>query len=442
VDSGRERGVTSWISFIGRGTPRYVLPAAVDPPRPHLARLLINFTDRDDALAAAPELRRWLEDRHPGVHAVVRPLGYGPPVDAPVAVRIASDRDRHLFALADTVRHRLRAMPGTRDITDDWGPRVKTLVVDVDQDRALRAGVTSADVALGLRTGVDGLAVTEYRAADEPIPVLLRTGAGRALDLGRLATLEIGGRATGRQVTLGQVADLQLQWQPPVIHRRDRVRTITVSAHLTGDVTAAAIAGRLEPVLAAAVAGCGPGTSHEYGGEVEASREANASIYARLPLAFLAIVLLLVLQFDHLKQPLIILLTIPLALIGVVAGLWLLDGVLGFMTLLGVISLAGIVINNAIVLLQRIGLERTENQRSPADAVIAAAQQRLRPILLTTGTTVGGLLPLYLGGGPLWESLAITIICGLLFATVLTLGVVPVLYALLEGIRFDQVDQA
>ena len=110
------------------------------------------------------------------------------------------------------------------------------------------------------------------------------------------------------------------------------------------------------------------------------------------------------------------------------------------MTLLGVISLAGIVINNAIVLLQRIGLERTENGRTAADAVVMAAQQRLRPILLTAGTTVGGLLPLYLGGGPLWESLAITIICGLLFATVLTLGVVPVLYAQFEGIRFEQTE--
>ena len=150
-----------------------------------------------------------------------------------------------------------------------------------------------------------------------------------------------------------------------------------------------------------------------------------------MPIAILIIVLLLVAQFNSIRRPLIIMATIPLALIGVFAGLLVMNSYIGFMTLLGIISLSGIVINNAIVLLDRIRIERTENGLQPQVAVVTAAQQRLRPILLTTVTTIGGLLPLWLGGGPMWEPMVIAIIFGLLFATVLTLGVVPVLYSLL-----------
>ena len=154
------------------------------------------------------------------------------------------------------------------------------------------------------------------------------------------------------------------------------------------------------------------------------------------PIAGLIIILLLVAQFNSIRRSVIILVTIPLGLIGVVIGLLAAQSYLGFMTLLGIISLAGIVINNAIVLLDRIRLEIEENGLEPSRAVVEAAQRRLRPILLTMATTIGGLLPLWLGGGPMWEPMAIAIIFGLLFATTLTLGVVPVLYSLFFRVRF------
>jgi multidrug efflux pump subunit AcrB len=156
----------------------------------------------------------------------------------------------------------------------------------------------------------------------------------------------------------------------------------------------------------------------------------------KLPIAGLIIILLLVAQFNSSRRSVIILVTIPLGLIGVVIGLLTARSYLGFMTLLGIISLAGIVINNAIVLLDRIRIEIEENGLEPPRAVVEAAQRRLRPILLTTATTIGGLLPLWLGGGPMWEPMAIAIIFGLLFATTLTLGVVPVLYSLFFRVRF------
>jgi multidrug efflux pump subunit AcrB len=172
------------------------------------------------------------------------------------------------------------------------------------------------------------------------------------------------------------------------------------------------------------------------GGELESSGKANASIAAKLPFSGLIILLLLIGQFNSIRRTAIVGLTIPLGLIGVVIGLLITRSYFGFMTMLGVISLAGIVINNAIVLLDRIKIEMEQNSLPANQAIVASAQRRLRPILLTVATTVGGLLPLWIGGGPMWEPMAIAIIFGLIFATVLTLGVVPVLFALFFRVSF------
>jgi multidrug efflux pump subunit AcrB len=178
------------------------------------------------------------------------------------------------------------------------------------------------------------------------------------------------------------------------------------------------------------------GYSYEIGGEMETSAEANQSIADKLPIAGLIIVLLLVTQFNSIRKPAIILLTIPLGLIGVVIGLIVARSYFGFMTLLGVVSLAGIVINNAIVLLERIKLEIEQNGFEPQRAIVEAAQRRMRPILLTTMTTMLGLLPLWFGGSTMFQPMAIAIIFGLLFATTLTLGVIPVLYSVLFRIKY------
>jgi multidrug efflux pump subunit AcrB len=173
-----------------------------------------------------------------------------------------------------------------------------------------------------------------------------------------------------------------------------------------------------------------PAYTFQRGGELEESRKSQRAIANQIPLAIGIIVLLLIGQFNSLRRGGIVMLTIPLGLIGVVAGLLLLRSYFGFMTLLGIVSLSGILINNAIVLIDRIDIERNQNGHEPARAIVEAAQRRLRPILMTTTTTILGLVPLYLGGGPMWEPMAIAIMFGLAFATVLTLGVVPVLYSL------------
>ncbi|MGD2114889.1 MAG: efflux RND transporter permease subunit [Acidobacteriota bacterium] len=433
-------GVVGWTSFLGQGAPRFILSYNPEPAATNYAILLVDCSSRERVDAAVARLNDLFGDRFPGLKATVQPLPVGPPSKSPIEVRVSGrDADR-VFALVDTVKERLRRIAGTRSISDDWGARSKKLVVTINQAQARRAGVTNQDVAISLQTLLSGFETTEYREADKVIPVTLRSVEGDRLDLGKIESLNVYSQLTGRSVPLRQVARLEVDWQPSIIRRRGRLRTVTVESDLEPGVTAAQVNGEMVPWLERESRGWPPGTSWELGGESESSAKANASIVAKLPVAGLIIVLLLVGQFNSIRRPLIILITIPLGLIGVVVGLLALRSYFGFMTLLGIISLAGIVINNAIVLLDRIRIEIEDNGLSPQRAVVESAQRRLRPILLTTFTTLGGLVPLYLGGGPMWEPMAVAIMFGLVFATALTLGVVPVLYSLFFRVRFDRFD--
>ena len=264
----------------------------------------------------------------------------------------------------------------------------------------------------------------------------LRSVASDRQDLGKIESLNVYAQLTGQSVPLKQVADIEVAWQPAKIKRRQRLKTVTVEADVQTGYTAAEVNNAMVPWLEKERVGWGPGYFYSLGGENEESDKGNASIAEQLPIAGLIILLLLVGQFNSIRRPLIIFLTIPLGLIGVVVGLLVAHSYMGFMTFLGVISLAGIVINNAIVLLDRIKIEIEENGLPPPRAILEAAQRRLRPILLTTATTMLALVPLWLGGGAMFEPMAIAIIFGLLFATLLTLGVVPVLYSLFFRVSF------
>ena len=242
-------------------------------------------------------------------------------------------------------------------------------------------------------------------------------------------------QATGSSVPLTQVADIKVVWQSAKILRRNRLKTITIGGQIDNTITANQAFKELLPWLEAQQKNWPLTYTFELGGEYETSGKANKSIGEKLPIAGFIILLLLIAQFNSVRKALIILLTIPLGLIGVTSGLLIGQSFIGFMTLLGIISLAGIVINNAIVLLERIKIEQQLLPDNQCQAIINATQKRLRPIVLTTATTIFGLIPLYLGGGEFWEPMAIAIIGGLLFSTVFTLGVIPVVYAVLFSIE-------
>jgi multidrug efflux pump subunit AcrB len=431
-----EEGIVNWAVFMGEGAPRFILSMNMEQTTPEYAMFIINATSREVIDRLIPEIRRFCFESFPDLKAKINPLPLGPPITNPIEIRISGRDEDEIFAIVDEVKAELYSLPGPTGISDDWGARAKKLMVRIDEARAQRAGVSNLDIAISLQTALTGFETTDFREDDKVIPVTLRSVAADRSDLGKLESLNVFSQATGLSVPLEQVADIEVAWEPANIRRRNRLKTVTVQSDLEPGVTAIQIINQLIPWLEEERRDWGLGYSWEFGGEYETSIEANESIMVKLPIAGLAIVLLLVGQFNSFRRPAIILITIPMGIIGVVIGLVLLRSYFGFMTLLGIIALSGVVINNAIVLLDRIRIEIEDNGLDPPRAVVESAQRRLRPILLTTGTTIGGLIPLYLGGGPMWEPMAVTIMFGLLFATVLTLGLVPILYSLFFRVSF------
>jgi len=437
VSEDRPSGVTYWGTYVGQGGPRFYLSYMGEQTNSAHAAFVMTTTDVAAAHEASAKLRRFIREQLPDARATAEPRALGPSSKAPIMIELSGTDTDLLFDNVAALKAKLATLPGTTNIRDNWGARAKKLVVRVDQQRARRAGVSNQDIAVSLQTAFSGFVVTEYREGDKAIPVVVRSVAADREDLGKVENLSVFAMGSGRSVPLKQVADVEMVFESSLVRRKNGTRTVTVLSNLEPGATAMSVISAIQPWLAEQEKGWKVGYRYHLGGEFENSAKANASIAEQLPVAGLIILLLLVWQFNSLRRPLIIILTVPMGVVGVAIGLVLFKSYFGFMTLLGVISLSGIVINNAIVLLDRIKLEREQHGRPAGEAVIHSAQQRLRPILLTTATTILGLIPLYLGGGPMWEPMAVAIMVGLAFATLLTLGVVPVLYTLLFRVRYD-----
>jgi len=423
-------GVTGWAAFMGGNEPQFALNYIGRQQDPSYTLVLARTTDGAVIDAVLPRIDQFLRLRFPDLDVTARRLDNGPGVAYPIEIRIGGDDEKTLFALAEQVKAELRQQPGTKGVIDDWGRRMKKMVVDVDQPRARRAGLTNEDIAVSLQAVLSGIPTTDFREGDDSIPITLRSVAGDRQDVGKIESLLVYGSQTGQAVPLKQVADVRLAWQPSKIQRYDVERTITVKAQLDLGFAASALTDSMRGWLAENAGGWPADYSYELGGLAETEAKANASINDKLPIAGFIIIVLLVGQFNSMRKAVIVLTTIPLAVIGVVIGLLVTQSYFGFMTFLGVISLAGIVVNNAIVLLERIQTEIDEGKH-PHVAILDAARMRARPILLTTATTIAGLIPLWLNGGELWEPMAVAIIFGLLFSTLMSLAVVPVIYATL-----------
>ena len=436
IKPGRSDGITNWVSHIGAGGPRFLLQHSPKSASPNYALMVFNTSSEAVIDEIMPQLDRFALEHFPDLTINSRKIESGVSIKNPVEVRLYGKDINTLFNRVEQVKRQMQQTPGLKNIADDWGPRTKKLKVLINQPRALRAGATSQDIAMSLQTGLTGLELTQYREGSDAISVLLRSGASDRQDISKLEALSVFVQATSETVPLKQVADIEVVWQPAKILRRDGVKMVSVGAQLTGEVTAATAFASLIPWLEKQQENWPAGYRYELGGEAESSGKANQSIGEKMPIAAFIILILLVGQFNSFRKPAIILATIPLGLIGVIIGLLVARSFFGFMTLLGVVSLTGIVINNAIVLLERIKFEQEENQLPPQEAIVVAAQRRLRPILLTTATTVLGMVPLYLGGGLMWEPMAVAIIAGLLFSTLLTLGIVPVLYSVLYRVSY------
>lgn len=438
-ENKEENEVVNFVSFIGQSAPRFWLSYDQELASVEYSTILVNLNDYESLDAIKKDVEYFTKSSFPDMQVNAKALSNGPPVKKPIEIRISGKNIDKLFSLSSIIKQELSTIKGVKGIVDDWGIRNKKLVVDIDESKALKEGISNLDIALSLQSALSGFEVTTFRKANKLIPIVLRSNENTKDELDRLESINVYSQASGKNIPLSQVASIKVVFEESKIVRRDRQKTVTVGAYIEEGANALAIFDEIKPYMEEFQSTLPLGYYYEFGGEYEVSGKANKSIAVNLPIAFMVILLLMVAQFNSIKKPIIILTTIPLGIIGVSVGLYVTGSYFGFMTLLGVISLSGIVINNTIVLLERIKIEEIENGFSKYEAIIEASISRFRPILLTTVTTMFGLVPLWLSGGVMWEPMAISIIFGLMFSTILTLGFVPVLYSLFFGIKNSKI---
>ncbi|HHP7241544.1 MAG TPA: efflux RND transporter permease subunit [Cyclobacteriaceae bacterium] len=437
VNENNTEGLTSWSSYIGEGPESYDLGYTPDEPNSSYAHMLVNTSDFSFNNKAIEIIDNFCFRKFPGAEIKVSALAAGGG-GTPIEIKVSGSDSDELAAIAKNVKSKLSSIRGTKNVKDDWGPKSKKLVINIDQNRAQAAGITNQDIATSLRTVLDGFQTGEYREDDKSIPVIMRSDKGQQQSLESLETLNVYSQVTGRSVPLLQVASIVPEWQYSKIRRLDIRRTVNISSQLTAEGNARAITAGIMPWLEEEKASWPEDYTYTFGGDDADTAENMGAVIKYLPLSGFIIVLLLIIQFNSFRKMIMVVTTIPLGVIGVVVGLLTFGEPFGFMPFLGVISLSGIVINNAIVLIDRIEIEQKELKRSDQDSVIAACLQRFRPILLATFTTVLGLIPLYLSGGEMWEGMAVSIMIGLLFGTVITLLYIPSLYSILFKVNYKE----
>ncbi len=425
--------VESSIAYVGTGGPRFFLSLSPVDPASNVAFMIVNTERADQAPVLTARLQDYLDANYPDVNARVKEMWLGGSEPGLVEFRLSGPDAEILFEKGRRLAGDLNNLPGIAFVHNDWENKVLQVQVIIDQSRARRAGITSEDIALSLEAFLDGRNVTEFRQGDQAIPIIVRAEESARETLGDLWNVNVFSSAKNSSVPLTQIAEARGIWQFSRIARYNQQKTVTVSTkHRT--LQATQLVAAMQDDLAAL--DLPAGYKIEIGGEIESSEESNEKLFGPLPACILGIFLLLTWQFNSYRRPTIIFLTIPMAFAGAIVGLLVLRAPFDFFSILGFLSLAGVIINNGIVLIDRIDVER-QTTFDAFEAVIAATVSRFRPIMMSAITTVLGVLPIILVRDPLFYSLACVIASGLALGTILTLVVVPVLYALFFRIKPD-----
>lgn len=417
-------GVTAWV---GRSAPRFYYNIQQIPWSPHFAQLVVNTKGLESVDDVMSFIRDFSKENLPQYQIVPSKLEQGPPVKAPVEIRVYGRTFEGLNQISDQVLALLRDTPGAVDARHDMSLGAPSLKFEIDDAGAARFGISRADVAATLFGKTRGLDVGQYRMGEDPAPVVLRSAAGERMAVSDLESIDVA-TPGGEPVPLGQLARMNVDWRPASISHRNRSRVVHVTSLLQPGYSYSDVLRELQPKLETLK--LPRGYRIEFGGAAEGSGKANNSMMIALPWGVMLLFGILLAEFNSFRRVGIILVTIPLSAAGVVPGLLFGNQPFGFMSFLGVVALVGVVVNNAIVLLDVIETLRGEGL-SLEYALKEAVRRRTRPILLTTATTVAGLLPLALSPTSLWPPLAWSMISGLIASTMLTLMVVPSLYLLL-----------
>jgi multidrug efflux pump subunit AcrB len=424
-----ESALVSVTSFVGGGGPRFWFSVAPELFQPNYAQLIINLRDKHDTAHLVDPLQRALSAEIPGARLDVRQLETGKPIGIPVAVRLSGESIPELRRLAEEVKGIFRTAPEAVRIRDDWGADSFKVKLEVDPDRANFAGVSNLDVALSSVTGMTGFPVTTLREGNQQIPIVARLRVeerARMTDVQNLYVYPLQGSV---RVPLQQVSRVRYQMETEKIRRRNQFRTITVAAFPTGGALPSEVLADVRKPLEQFAATLPAGYTLQIGGEDEEQTKGFKELSVVMLVSVLAIFIALVFQFKSAVKPLVVFSAIPFGIVGALVSLIVMGAPFGFMAFLGVTSLIGVIVSHVIVLFDFI--EEMHAEGEPLrDALIDAGIVRLRPVIITVGATVFGLIPLALHGGPLWEGLCYTQIGGLTVATFVTLILVPVLYAI------------
>jgi multidrug efflux pump subunit AcrB len=419
--------IENYSGYVGFNGPRFVLSLNPEDPAKNKGFIVLNVVEGTDVTKRVLELDKQLEENFPNISARVKKMFLGPSDAKTIKIQVKGPDKNVIYEKAQQIMDLLHEVPDTINIRSDWENLIVKIDVQVDQHRAKRAGLTSTEIANALQTYFSGAQITEFREEDEIIPIILRAQEAERHNLDRLRTLNVYSEKTGKAVPLFQVATFAPVNQFSVIHHEDMFRTISIEARnnkMAAEDLQLIVDEKIQELAADL-----PINHHiTYGGAIKESKAAQKALSASMPMVIGFILILLVAQFNSFRKAAIITLTMPLSFIGAVIGLLVMQAPFGFMVTLGLYSLAGIIINNAIVLIDRIKIE-LESGKNEYQALVDACLTRLRPIAMTTITTVMGLLPLILNKDPLFYGMANSIAFGLAIGTILTLAVVPVLYA-------------
>jgi len=435
VNENRQDGIVSWSSYIGKGPSSYDLGYRAEEANSSYAHILVNTSNFKMNRPLISKLDAFCFENFPNAEVKVKLLGSGGG-GTPIEIKVSGDDPDKLSLISSQIKSKLFSLNGTKNIRDDWGGKGKKFVIEINQKKTQEIGITNKDIAISLETVLDGFKTGEFREDDKSIPIVMRSDKSNEQTISSLETMNVYSQSTGKSIPLIQIATIIPQWQFANIQRLNLTRTINVQSEMTSDGNAKEISDQIIPWLEEQKKTWGDDYDYSLGGDAENTAENMGAVIKYLPLSGFIIVMLLIIQFNSFRKTLMIALTIPLGIVGMVLGLLIFNVPFGFMAFLGVISLAGIVINNAIVLIDRI--ETEEKEMKIQDAIISACLQRFRPIVLATFTTVFGLIPLYISGGDMWKPMAVTIMIGLLFGTVITLLFIPTFYSTLYKVDYKK----
>ncbi len=417
--------ISNYVGYIGSGSPRFYLPLDQEMRHKNLAQYVVLTTGPEARDGVRQRLQQATASLFPDLRVRVRPLFNGPPVNYPVQFRVSGYDNAQLRAIATQVAAVMAADPATRNVHFNWNEMSKVVRLEIDQDKARVLGISSRELAVMLNAALDGHSITRFREGNRSIELLARAEQEERVALENVGDLNID-IPSGESIPMNQLVKFNYGLEEGIVWRRNSLPTITVRADVVSGTQAPDVSHRIDPLLGKIRAELPPGYRIEMGGTAEVSAENEEPIAAAMPIMILAVFTLLMVQLQSFQRSLMVMLTAPLGLIGVVAALLMFNAPFGFVSTLGVIALSGMIIRNSVILVDQIEQDRAEGADLHT-AIVESTVRRLRPIALTAAAAVLAMIPL--SRSIFWGPMAMTIMGGLIVATVLTLLFLPALYA-------------